>query len=370
MPVTIKEKLRENLKILSQLNGGSGQEENLIRFIYREVKPYIDSIEIDCNGNIITTKVGEQAGPSLMLMAHMDEVGLVVKSILEDGFLLVDKVGGVPDNLLLGRKVSVGKQNIPGIIGTKPGHLQTPAEASRVPSITDCYIDLALPNRKAVEDLGITIGDQIIWQSEFMEMSDPDFIATKAVDDRINCGILIELIKNLKKTDFNGTLKAIFSVREEAGLYGAATAGHAHPTDYALVLDTIPAGDTPEINTEKELPIRLGQGPGFPIADGAHPVFFSFVHPAVRRLVEAQAKKINVSLQKCTILSGAYTTDAAKLAVTGSGIPTATLCVPRRYSHSPVELMNLNDAVDLYELVVSIIQTNGSYSLKFVEINE
>ncbi|MGM0123079.1 hypothetical protein IGI37_000445 [Enterococcus sp. AZ194] len=362
----IKENLRQLLQELTQIHGGSGQEQPVIRHILTLLKPYVDEISVDLKGNIVAVKQGKEKGPNLLLAAHTDEIGLIVKNILPNGFILFEKIGGVPDNLLPGRKVLIGKNQIPGVIGNKPGHLQSPEEATRVKSASECYVDVAMFSRVEVEESGICIGDSIIWTSDFMEMHNSDYIATKAVDDRICCSILVELFRNLNKEDFVGTLYGVFTVQEEVGLYGAETAVFRVPADYAIALDTIPCGDTPEVDTEVELPIRLNQGPGLPIADGVGNRFFSFIHPAVRRVIEEKAGNLSISLQKVAIVSGGYTTDGAALSHANGGLPAGTLAVPRRYSHSPVELVSLNDATAVYQIIEAIVKDNESIDLSFL----
>ncbi|MGX7265021.1 M42 family metallopeptidase [Enterococcus crotali] len=362
----VKENLRSLLKELTQVNGGSGQEQPVIKAVLALIEPYVDEVSVDLKGNIIALKKGYKEGPNLMFAAHTDEIGLIVKNILPNGFILFEKIGGVPDNLLPGRKVVIGKNQIPGVIGNKPGHLQSPKEAKVVKSASECYVDVAMFSREEVEASGIRIGDQIIWTSDFMEMHNNDYIATKAIDDRICCSILVELFRNIKKEDFAGTLYGVFTVQEEVGLYGAETAVYRVPADYAIALDTIPCGDTPEVNTEIELPIRLNQGPGLPVADGVGDRFFSFIHPAIRQVIENKAEGLSIPLQKVAIVSGGYTTDGAALTRANGGLPAGTLAVPRRYSHSPVELVSLNDVVAVYQIVEAIVKDNENINLSFI----
>lgn len=360
-----KTTLKALLKELVAINAGAGHEQYIIGDILRHVEGYADELTVDPIGNVYATRKGNTKGPSLMVIAHMDEIGLIVKNILPSGFILREKVGGVPDNMLLGRKVYIGAKNIPGVIGTKPGHLQSAEEASRVRSAAQCYVDVGASSREQVEGLGIAIGDQIIWHSDYMELANPDLIATKAVDDRVGCAVLIELLRLLKDGNFGGTLHAVFSVREEMGLFGAPVAGQNLQPDYAVVLDTIPAGDTPDVDTARDLPIYLGKGPAFPMASGVGYTFASIVHPAVADIIEKHAAALKIHLQKMTLGSAAYATDADKLAYAGRGIPTATLAIPRRYSHSPVELLNINDALDVLDILHAAVRNNAGADLRF-----
>ena len=363
---------KENLKVLLRefhdVMGVSGCEQEVVKLVYEKIKPYADEVRVTTTGNVIAVKKGSKEGPNLLVGAHMDEIGFVVKNILPSGFLLIDKVGTAPDNIMLGRKVLVSSKRIPGVIGTKPGHLQTPEEARAVQPVSKCYVDLALNSKEEVEKMGIRIGDPIIFKSDFMEMANPDYISTRAVDNRINCALIIELFKNLEAEDFGGTVYGVFTVREEAGLFGARNAAYGLDIDYALALDTIPAGDTPEINTVSQLPIYLGRGPALCVADNYGATFFQFVHPAVRKQIEDICQNQGINLQISTILGHAYATDASSFSYVEGGIPTATLAVPRRYSHSPVELMNINDAVGLLTLVMEIVKKNDNVDLSFVKL--
>lgn len=360
-----KGRLKELLRELVAVNAVSGFEYYIIGKIIEKIKPYADEVTIDPLGNVVAVKKGAKPGPSLLVVAHTDEIGLLIKNILPDGFLLFEKIGGVPDNMLLGRKVYIGKDNIPGIIGTKPGHLQTPDEAIKVRPAAQCYIDVGCSSRAEVEKLGLRVGDQAVWHSDFLELANPDLVTTKAVDDRMGCAIIIDIFQNLKAEDFGGTLYGGFSIREEMGLFGVPVMGAALNPDYAIALDTIPAGDTPDVNTARDLPIYLGKGPALPLAAGVGYSFASIAHPAVVDILEKQAKQLGINLQTMTLLSATYSTDGEKLAYAGKGIPTGTLAIPRRYSHSPIELVNMNDATDVLRILEAIVANNHSADLRF-----
>jgi len=361
----IKENLKQLLRELHDTMGIPGCEQEVIRYVRDQISPYADEFEITTTGTVIAVKKGDRPGPNLVVGAHMDEIGFVVKNILPTGFLLVDKVGGVPDNIMLGRKVLVSTKRIPGIIGTKPGHLQTPEEAKMIQPVSKCYVDVGLDSCEEVEAVGIRIGDPIIFKSDFNEMANPDLISTRAIDDRMNCAVIIEMFKNLDH-DFGGNLYGIFTVREEAGLFGASYALTGLDADYAIALDTIPAGGTPDLDSVRQLPIYMGKGPGLPITDGVGHTLFQFIHPGVRRIIEETAAENDINLQILTLLGYGYTTDASAFSYSNQGVPTATLTVPRRYSHSPVELVNLSDAVDLYNLLIAITRKNEDADLSFI----
>lgn len=363
----VKERIKESLRELTGLVGVSGSEQEVVKYMQERLLPLADEVQVDRNGNVIAIKNGNGPGPKVMISSHSDEVGFCVKNILPNGFIMFDKVGGVSDQLLLGRKVWITTRKLPGIIGIKAGHMQTPEESMRVKTTRECYIDVGASSRTEVEGLGIRIGDPIVFQSDFMEMANKDLVSTKSVDNRIHCAILIELFKELQGVEFAGKLFGVVTVQEEVGLQGAVMAGNAIEPDYAIVLDTIPAGDTPDIDTEISLPVYLGAGPACPIADGVRGgMAFNYIHPKVREIVEEQAMKASIPLQTITLIGDGYTTDAASLTSANKGIPVGVVATPRRYSHSPVELVNLNDALGVLKIVTGIVIENGMKDLSFI----
>ncbi|SDZ36513.1 endoglucanase [Proteiniborus ethanoligenes] len=362
----MKEKLKERLKELTSLVGVSGSEQEVVKYMKNNLEKYADEVMVDPFGNVIATKHGKNAGPKLMIAAHSDEIGFSVKNILSDGFILFNKIGMASDKVLEGRKVLI-KGSIPGVIGIKPGHLQTPEETKKVNSSKECYIDVGASSKEEVESLGIGIGDPIGYRSDFMEMANSDYICTKSIDNRMNCAILIELFSQIKDLEFDGTIYGVVTVQEETGMKGAFMVGNRIEPDYAIVIDTIPSGDTPDVNTERDLPIYLGKGPACVIADGILPgLLFTYSHPSVIEIIREQAKLVDVNVQYTTLVGEGYATDAARLSYSGKGIPTAMLVVPRRYSHSPVELVNINDALGSLSILENVVKQNGKKEIKFV----
>lgn len=362
----MKERLRKRLRELTSLIGVSGSEQVVAKYVKEALEKYADEVIVDPIGNVIAIKHGKNKGPKLMISAHTDEIGFMVKNILSNGYILFEKVGGVPDKIMEARKVLVNGE-IPGIIGIKPGHLQTPAEARTANTVEDCYIDVAASSKEEVEALGIKIGDQIGFESSFMEMTNKDYISTKSIDNRMNCAILLELFREIKDTDFDGTIYGVATVQEEVGMKGAFVSGNRIEPDYAIAIDTIPSGDVPDINTDRDLPIRLGNGPACVLADALNfALLTTFADKNVINIIRTQAKAADVNIQEVTLMSKGYATDAARLSFAGKGIPCGTLSIPRRYSHSPVELVNLNDAVGSLKVLENIVKNNGNAKISFL----
>lgn len=363
-----KDDLKKTLKSLTEALGVSGHEQEVIRAVQAALKGHADEVNVSTVGNIVAVKKGAKPGPAVVIGAHLDEVGYIVRNILPSGFLTLDKIGTAADAVALGRLVWIGKKRIPGIIGIRPGHLQTAEEKKLVTPLVKNFVDIGCSSREEVDALGIRIGDQVVIQSGYTELHNPDLVCCRALDDRINCAIIVELFKSIRAADFAGTLYGVFTVREEVGMLGAQTALDKYDVDYAIALDTIPTADVPGSNPAAELPLYLGKGPGFPLCEDYSATLGSFqlVHPGVREFIEATAKKTGISLQVVTLAFAGYLTDAKAYAYLKGGIPTATLTVPRRYSHSPVELMNINDAASLLKLLQGMVKDNDKVNLSFI----
>ena len=364
--MSVKENLKQLLKKYTDVVAPAGSEQEAIKVIYSEIKGYADEVKVSTLGQIVAVKNGSKPGPIVAITAHMDEVGYIIKSILPSGFLMFDKAGAQTDNVVAGRKVWITAKKIPGIITVRPQHFSTPEEAKMITPVDKLFIDVGVKNADEAKKLGITIGAPVVPQSDFMEMVNPDLVCTKAIDERINCAIITELFKNLKPSDFAGTILGCFTVREEVGLHGARHILQKHDVDYVYALDTIPANDTPDGNIAA-VPLELGKGPGLCVADAILPTSFHLAHPGIRSFVEGIAAKSKIDLQIVSLLGTRYATDASAFESI-RGVPALTLTVPRRYSHSPVELCDLNDAGALYRLLFAALKENDKVDLDFLKL--
>lgn len=343
----MKHELKQMLAKLTSITGLAGQEQEVVRHLVGLLQPLADQVEVDAFGNIFAVKKGNKPGPRLMIAAHSDEIGAMVKSVETDGFIRFHKVGGTLDPLLLGRKVLVNGHV--GIIGVKAGHMQTPEERSRVVVSDNLYIDLGLDSAEAVAALGVKVGDPIVYVADLDSLGgNPDRVFGKAVDDRIGCAMLVKLLDGLQAAEFAGEVHAVITVQEEVGLRGATVATHRVNPDLAIALDTVPAGDTPDINTNKELPIHIGRGPVIQVLSGGGARGF-LLNPSVKKFMVDMAEQAQVPYQLAVFSGG--NTDASAMHLVRDGILSAALTMPRRYSHSPVEMLDLNDAVYALQLL-------------------
>lgn len=363
----MKEQLKARLKELVEIPGVSGNEQLVAKYMRDELSKYADEVKVDRLGNVFARKKGKKDGPTMLIAAHMDQIGFSVKNILPNGFILFDKVGTPSDKVMTGRKVIING-DIPGVIGIKSAHLESPEEAKTIKTAKQSYIDIAVNSREEVEALGIRIGDRIEFMSSFTEMHNKDYVCTKSIDNRLSCALLVELFAKLDDIDFAGEIVGVGTVQEETGMKGGFIAGNVVDPDYAIIIDTIPSGDTPDIDTTKDLPIRLGDGPVLVVGDGIMiGLLFSFSSKQVINQVDKASALKNVNLQEITLIGEGYATDAARLSFAGSGIPFAMLATPRRYTHSPIELLNINDAVGTFDILCGLVEVNGEADLDFIK---
>ncbi len=357
----IKERLRETLRELTALDGVAGQETAVVRALRERFAPLADDVTVDRMGNVLATKRGE--GPHLVLSAHSDEIGGLVTAVEADGKIRFAKNGGVIETLLVGRKVRVG--GVPGIVGVKAGHLQRPEEQRTVPPIRDLYIDVGYDTAAEVAALGIRQGTQVTYDAPLSELTNRDRVYGKAVDNRISCAILLLLLERLQGQTLGGTLTCAVAVQEEVGLRGAQVLAYRLDPDYIIVMDTMPSGDTPEMRLTQDANVRIGAGPVIRLMAGGGGGGGHLMPPQMVRLLLDTAEAEGIPVQP-TVLPGANT-DAATMHLVREGIPVGVINLPRRYSHSPVEMLDLNDAAHALLLAEAIAKGLGTHRLEFLD---
>ncbi|MBZ4645768.1 MAG: family metallopeptidase [Clostridia bacterium] len=318
------------LKKLTEAIGVSGNEKAVRDIIIKEIGNDCENIAIDRMGNLIALKKGTEGnGKKVMLAAHMDEVGLIVTGITDTGFIKFKPVGGIDARILVSKKVVIGDNRIPGVIGLKAIHLQEPGERKQAVKVKNLYIDIGAKNKEDAEKK-VNLGDYIGFDSSCVEFGN-NLVKAKALDDRVGCAILIEMLKERYTFD----LYACFTVQEEVGLRGAGVAAYTVSPDLALVVEGTTCSDVPGAE-EHEHATTLGHGPAVSIMDRA-----SYSNKGLSQLLYNLGKDNNIKVQyKRTTFGG---NDAGKIHLTREGIPTAAISVPCRYIHSPVSVMNLDD---------------------------
>jgi putative aminopeptidase FrvX len=344
--------LSENLEKLSNACGVAGREDEVRNLMIKLLKPHVDEICVDKLENVIAVKKGEKTAPKIMLAAHMDEVGLMVKTISKDGFLQFAKMGGIDDRILIAQKVTVytEKGALPGIVGSKPPHIQKEEERKKIVKYDELFIDIGAENREAAAKMGVKVGYIVGFDVKYARIG-KDLVIGKAFDDRAGCAVMIETLKLLAKTEC--TVYAVGTVQEEVGLRGAATAAFGVDPDVGIALDVTVAGDVPGVR-EFDTTVALAKGPTLTVSDSG-----LITHPKVLRLLFAVAEENKIAYQLETGLMGS--TDAARISLTRQGVPSGTISIPARYIHSPVGMISLKDAENSAKLAAAAIQKIPKY---------
>jgi putative aminopeptidase FrvX len=344
--------LAEILEKLSNACGVTGREEEVRSLMKNLLKPHVDEVKEDRLGNVIGIKKGKKNAPRVMLAAHMDEIGLLVKTISKEGFIQFTKMGGIDDRILLAQSVIVYTEKGPlhGIIGSKPPHIQKEDERKKVLSYDELFIDVGAGSQDEAKKMGVRIGNPIGFDMKSVKVGKSIMIG-KALDDRAGCAVMVEALKRLKNTEC--TIYAVGTVQEEVGLRGATTAAFGIYPDVGIALDVTVAGDVPGVR-EVEAPIKMRKGPSIEIADAG-----LITHPKVLRLLVDVAEENKIPYQLEAGLAGS--TDAARISLTREGVPSGVICVPTRYIHSPSSLLSLEDAENAVKLMVAAIQKIPKY---------
>ena len=243
------------LEKLSNASGVTGREDKVRDLLKQYLKPHVDEIREDKLGNLIALKKGKQGAPTLMVTAHMDEVGLMVKNIKKKGFLQFTKIGGIDDRVLFAQKVVVhtDKGDLKGVVGAKPIHIQDDAQRKKVIEADKLFIDIGAKTKEEAEKMGVSVGDVVSFDVEFCKLGNGTFLG-KAFDDRVGCAVLVEVMKKLKNVDAN--VYAVGTIQEEVGLRGATIAAFSLEPDLGIALDVSVAGDTPGV-VDGEAPSKL-----------------------------------------------------------------------------------------------------------------
>ncbi len=363
----MKEKLKERVRFLTSLIGVSGNEHDVIAYCRDYLKPLADSVEVLPIGSLIARFDGGRPGPKMMIAAHADEIGFIIRSISKDGFIYFGTCGGVTiRTVLAGRVLLKGSKGIvKGLIGVPPGHITTEAERSKVPASDECYIDVGATSYEEVLEMGLDIGCTGVMERPMDELNKPDLITGRCLDDRAGVAVLLELAERIKSGEisFDGTIYITVTVEEEVGLVGAIHASDYIKPDCFIAVDTAPCGGTPDV-PERKLPTKLGGGPIITVADLTSPVSKIFPNRGLLDFAKRYAAENGIPLQRVPS-PGAGNNDAGSVNYVGSHCPAIAVVIPRRYSHTAAELMDLKDLEREYRMLEGFIKNNGKISYDY-----
>lgn len=313
------------LKTLCETHGVSGDEGRVRDILLEAVRPYADRITVDVMGNLIVYKKGASADKTVMLCAHMDEVGLIVSAVTDNGYLKFKTVGGIDARVLVGKRVVVGPENVAGIISLKAIHLQTKDERTAAVKEKQLYIDIGAKD-KADAERAVSLGDYAAFDTSFGDFGDGCWKA-KAFDDRCGCAVLVQLVQEPCAYD----TYFCFTVQEEVGCRGAQIAANRVGADIALVLESTTCSDVSGAPKHLEV-TTLGGGAAFSTLDRG-----SYSDPALTKKLYTLAQAAGILVQyKRTTMGG---NDARAVQTAVGGCKTCAVSVPCRYLHSPVSVV-------------------------------
>lgn len=312
--------MMEQIKALASIPGISGEEDAVRAYIEEQLNG-ICTMHVDALGSLICEKPGKPAPKKLMIAAHMDEVGLIVTHITDEGYLKFTTVGGIDRRVILGRSVYLSKTGHRGVIGTKAMHQQTADERGKSVAVEDMFLDVGASSKEEAETIAMP-GDPVVFLGECRAFGH-GYLKGKALDDRIGCALLIEFLKS----DYPYEVTGVFTVQEEVGLRGAAAAAESVAPDAAIVLECTTAADIPGVSDEKQC-CRLGKGvvAGFMDRGTIYP-------PVWYRKTLKLASDHGIMCQTKTTVAGGN--DSGAIHRANGGILTMALSVPARYLHSP-----------------------------------
>lgn len=323
------------LERLCNAFGPSGCEMEIRDILLPVITPLCDRVQVDNIGNIIAFKKGSDGKRTTMLAAHMDEVGLIIKEITNDGYLKFDAVGGIDPRVLISKGVTVGKNRLSGVIGAKPKHLM--GKDDTADKISDLYIDIGAKDK--VEAKGqVSLGEYAVFDTECFYLEN-NAIAAKALDDRAGCYILTELMKS----DFKDDICFVFTVQEEVGCRGAKVAAYNLDVDRAIVIEGTTCADL-ATDRDYEFSTKSGKGAAISIFDRG-----SRADAQMVKGLKDAAEENKIPWQyKQTTMGG---NDAGSIHIAKSGIRTAAISVPCRYIHSPISVASLDDIKSCMDIV-------------------
>ena len=327
----------ELLKELCRLDGVSGEEDRVRDCIRRYAEPYADQIRTDALGNLIVFKRGARpTGHKLMLAAHMDEVGVIVTHVTDEGFLKFDFVGGVDRRVAIGKPVVLGPNRVPGVIGLKAIHLVSREEEKKTPKTDALYLDIGAKDREEAVRLAPP-GTCGAFVGEPEELGD-GFLKAKAIDDRVGCAVMLELLRE----DLPLDVVFVFTAQEEVGTRGAFGAAFSVTPEVALVLETTTPADLPEIEGARRV-CAPGMGPVISYMDGGT-IYDRGLFETLRRLAEDN----RIPWQTKEYIAGGN--DARTIQRTKSGVRVAALSAAVRYLHAPASVGSISDFENMLKL--------------------
>ncbi len=343
------------------VEAASGYEKKMAYLLRDTLAPLSDEVRIDRAGNVVAKIAGTDASaPTVLLMAHMDQLGFIIRKIEANGLIQVDRMGGIPEKVLPALEVSVatlGGDYIPGVIGVKSHHVTPAEEKYKVDVVTSLFVDIGASSKKQVMDAGIHVGCPIIYKPAYRRLFDNRVCGT-AVDDRCGLVALVDIAHRLKANRPKATVYLAGTVMEEFNIRGAVIAARAVKPDIAICLDITMSGDTPDLSGKYD--VALGRGPTVTLYNfhGRGTLNGHLAHAGLYRLALSSAEKAGVNLQEFSSLG--MLTETAYVQMEHAYVACLDMGFPARYTHSPVECCDIGDIKGLGVVVESMLHNIGA----------
>jgi putative aminopeptidase FrvX len=339
--------MKKLLKQLVETPGVSGNERPVRELIKTKVEEYADHMETDDFGNLVVRKgSGEK---TLMVDAHMDQIGMGVRRIDEEGFIRISKIGGAYPISLVNQRVTIHSsrgEDITGVIGAKPSHLIEEESGDHLPPMEKAFVDVGAKDKEDLRNKGVRVGDYISFDREFEELTN-DYVTAPAFDNRIGCAVAIKALENFEDEDYE--LVVVFSAQEEVGSKGAKTSTFDVDPDAALVIETARAGDVPNMDVD-ESDEHTGRGFGLTMMEASGR---GVITPEkVRNWLLETAEDGGFNYQRKLYDKGK--TNASEISIARDGVPTGVIVIPTRHIHSPVEVIKMSDAEEAVNYMADV----------------
>lgn len=347
------------LKTICELPGAPGYEQRIRNFVIQEVKPLVDKLSVDAMGNVIALKKGKER-KKVMIAAHMDEIAFMVTHIDDDGFIRFHTLGGFDPKTLTAQRVIIhGKEDIIGVMGSKPIHLMSADERNKQVPIKEYFIDTGRP-KEEIEKI-ISVGDPITRERALIEMG--PCVNSKSIDNRVSVFILLEMLRAIKDETVPYDIYGVFTVQEEVGLRGAISAAHLIDPDFGFGLDVTIAFDVPGAQPH-EMVTRLGKGAAIKIMDSSVISDYRMVD-----YMKKVAQENSIKWQP-EILTGGGTDTAGIQRYGKKGAISGAISIPLRHIHQSIEMAHKEDILHCIELLKQCVSNLNTYDWKIEGVDE
>ena len=339
----------ELIKALSLAFGPTGCEGAVAELVKEEIKDLPVSLSYDRMGNLVAHLKGPEGAPRVLLSAHMDEVGFMVTEIEKKGFLRFSPLGGIDPRVMVGRAVVLGDESkrVNGVIAAKGIHFQNAEERAKMPELKDMYIDIGVADKEAAEQL-VALGDFGTFDTPFMLLGEEgEYLSGKALDDRLGCAVLIELLRRVARQSLPLDLFFAFTVREEIGLSGATVVANRIAPDIAFILEATAMADLPDVPAARRV-ADMGCGGVLSLLDNAT----IYDRDLIDRAQEI-GRRLSIPVQVKRFVSGGN--DAKNVQRTGTGVRCMALSAPTRYLHAPVTVAKNSDVEAMIALLEAML---------------